>query len=641
MTAFLRRSGGSLKPNLPVIALLLTALCWMPAQAQPPRAPSAYPTLAALESTTVPLADPVELARRLRGLQTVPPTPSAPPSPQIGDRQTFWVLNSGENREFQVSAALRMMGQHLLLWVQDTLPDGTPITPLNDADLRALADAFDTAIYPQVRDLWGSEASPGVDGDPRIYGLFAYGLGPGVAAYFASRHTYPAVVQPTSNQHEMFLFNLDTIQPEAVASPLVQSVVAHEFQHMIRANLQANDAIWLNEGFSTFTQLYLYDDPGAALSFLSAPGTQLNTWSEDGPRTPHYGASLLFVTYVYERYGLDALRAISADSGVGLDTFERILRGLGQPGVNDLFADWTLANFLLDPTLADGRYGYRLLPDGLPGAAPRATITAYPYLAAGVTSQYSADYTVLTNLDGLTALDISLAAPETVKLLPVDAAGGQWMWYSNRGDMSDTTLTRAFDLSGVSRATLNYRVWYHLEESWDYAYVMVSEDGGATWDILSTPHTTEANPHSAAYGPGYSGASGGWLDESLPLDAYAGRPILVRFEMITDDAINQPGLALDEVSIPEIGYSSGFESDDGGWLAEGWLRIDNRLPQRAWVQAIRHSGREAAFMRWMTPQESSWMLPLAEGVNQVTLVIAPFAPTTTVPMPYTLSVTAR
>lgn len=637
---FSRQRGNLPQRGFSIIALLI-ALCLTPARAQPPQAPPGYPTLDALENTPIPAASPVDLARRLRGLQAVPPMPDAAPPYQPGDRKMFWVLNSAENREFQVSAALRVAGQHILLWVQDALPDGSPINPLNDADLRALADAFDTTIYPQVRGLWGSEASPGVDGDPRIYGLFAYGLGSGVAAYFASRHTYPAVVYPTSNQHEMFLFNLDAIAPDAVASPAVQSVVAHEFQHMIRANIQVNDSIWLNEGFSTFTQLYLYNDPGAVLSFLSAPYTQLNTWSEDGPRVPHYGASLLFVAYFYERYGLEALRAVSADPGAGLDAFEHTLDALHQPGVNDLFADWTLANFLLDPALADGRYGYQMLPAGLPGAAPRATVTAYPYLAAGSASQYSADYTVLTNLGGASTLDISLAVPETVKLLPADAAGGQWMWYSNRGDMSNTTLTHAFDLSGVGSATLNYRVWYHLENGWDYGYVMVSADGGATWDILSTPHTTDANPHSTAYGPGYTGASGGWLDESLSLEAYAGRPVLVRFEMITDDAINQPGMALDDVNIPEIGYSSGFESDGGGWLAEGWLRVDNRLPQRAWVQAIQHHKNGAAFTRWLAPLESAWTLPLAEDVMQVTLVVAPFAPTTTVPMPYTLSVTAR
>lgn len=620
------------------VVLLATLLVLSPLRAQPPAAPAEYPTLTALETTTVPAANLVELAQRLRGVKVIPAAPTSAPTRQVGERQHFWVLNSAENQEFQVSATLRVVGEHIYLWVQDTAADGAPISMLADDDLRQLANAFDTYIYPRTRQLWGSEASPGVDGDPRIYGLFAYGLGPGVVAFFASRHTYPREVFPTSNEHEMFLFNLDMVNPALIASPGVESIVAHEFQHMIRANIQENDAIWLNEGLSSFTSLYLYQDANAAASFLTAPQTQLNAWSEDGPRLPHYGAAMLFMDYFFERYGLKALQDVSADPGTGFESFDRVLRELGQPGVNDLFADWTAANFVLNPALDDGRYGYKLLPQGMPSAMPEAVVTSYPYQAQNSAKQYSADYAVLTNLDGTKSLDIRVDAPAEVQLIPTDAASGHWMWYSNRGDMSDTTLTRAFDLSNVSSATLRYKAWYALEDRWDYAYVLASADNGLTWDFLTTPNTTDANPHSSAYGPGYTGQSGGWLDESISLDAYAGKSILLRFEMITDDAISQPGLAIDDVQIPEIGYSSDFETDGGGWEAEGWIRVDNRLPQQAWVQVVQQTGNDVTVSRWLAPLETQWTLPLDDGVQQVTLIVAPFAPVTTVAMPYTLEV---
>ena len=46
--------------------------------------------------------------------------------------------------------------------------------------------------------------------------------------------------------------------------------------------------------------------------------------------------------------------------------------------------------------------------------------------------------------------------------------------YSNRSDVSDTTMTRAFDLTNVSGASLDFRLWYHIEDLWDYGYIMVS-----------------------------------------------------------------------------------------------------------------------------------------------------------------------
>jgi immune inhibitor A len=590
-----------------------------------------YPTLTALESTTIPPADPIALAARLREVRDIPAPPESTPTRQVGEQQTFWVTNSSEDQDFQVSATLRVVGEHIYLWLEDG-------APVSDADLQSLADAFDHTIYEGVVEIWGSEAKPGVDGDPRLYGLFAHGLGAGIAAYFQSRHIYPTAIYPTSNQHEMFFFNLDAINPAAVDSPWVESTIAHEFQHMIRANIQDNEALWLNEGFSMFTQLYLYHDAGAIPSFFNAPETQLNTWTEDGTSAPHYGAATLFVNYFYERYGLEALQQLSADPGIGLIAFDDVLKSLGEAGVNDLFADWVLANYLLNPALDDGRFGYKLL-SGLPSPAPLATVANYPYIVNRQANQYAADYYVL-NATNTKALNISLATPQTVQLIPTDAASGEWMWYSNRGDQSDMTLTREFDLSGVETATLHYKTWYDIEDTWDYAYLMVSADEGATWDILPTERTTADNPHDAAYGPGYTGESGGWVEETVSLDTYVGKSIWIRFELITDDGVSQPGLAIDDVDIPEIGYSSDFEGDGGGWEANGWMRIDNRLPQQVWVQAVQQVGNEVAINRWVTPLQSHQVVPIVEGAEQVILVVAPFAPSTTVPISYTLSVSA-
>jgi hypothetical protein len=619
------------------LVLLTLTLGLTPVCAQQAATTADYPTLQALQTTTLPPADFVELAERLRGFKPGSlPTPRAnPPTRQIGERQVFWVLNSVENKNFQTPATLRVVGKHIYLWVQEGVEMDTP-------RLQRLADAFDSRIYQPVRDLWGGEASPGVDGDRRIYALFAHGLGGSVGAYFASRHVYPAAVLPTSNQHEMFFFNLDAINPAGVDTPGVESILAHEFQHMIRANHYLNMDIWLNEGLSTFTQWHLYGDPSGVYEFLLTPATQVNTWAEDyAARTAHYGAAVLFIGYFYERYGLDALKAVSQDTTRrGLDAFDHVLKTMGKPGVNEFFADWVLANYLLDSSIEDGRYGYRNLPAGTPSVAPLATVTAYPYTFNGLANPYAADYHVFNSVNGARTLDVKLTMPRTTQLIPAAPPSGRWLWYSNRGDMSNTALTRAFDLTGVRRATLNYKAWYHLEKFWDYGYIMVSTDDGNTWGPLRTLHTTAENPQSTAYGPGYTGQSDGWLTESLSLDQYAGKKIQIRFEVITDDAVNQPGMAIDAVSIPEIGYQSDFETDDGGWTAHGWLRIDNVLPGQAWVQAVQRIGKQVKVTRWLATGDAAWTLPLETDVEQVVLVISPFAPVTTVPVPYTLAMNA-
>jgi hypothetical protein len=377
------------------------------------------------------------------------------------------------------------------------------------------------------------------------------------------------------------------------------------------------------------------------LSFLTHPNTQLDDWNaEPGARAVNYGAATLFMLYLYERYGIDAMHALSAERELrGLAAVDNLLIERGEPGVNAFFADWVLANALGDPNYKAGRFNYADLPV-LPAPPALDTVRQYPYAVSGSARQYAASYYTLSGLDDTHSLDITLSAPDSVRLIPTDASSGARFWYSNRADMADPRLTRAFDLTGVAHATLNYRLWYDLEAWWDYGYVMVSADGGTTWDVVSTANTTDSDPQHVAYGAGYTGESGGWLSESIPLDAYAGKHILVRFEMITDDAVTRPGLALDDVSIPEIGYSDDFEVDDGGWQAEGWLWIDNRLPQDGWVQVAQRAGSKTASIQRWPLDSAAHTVDLAGGVDTVILAISPYAPVTTVAMPYDLTVTA-
>jgi hypothetical protein len=53
---------------------------------------------------------------------------------------------------------------------------------------------------------------------------------------------------------------------------------------------------------------------------------------------------------------------------------------------------------------------------------------------------------------------------------------------------------------------------------------------------------------------------------------------MLRFEYITDDGFNTEGMAVDDISIPEIGYSDNAEADTD-WDGEGFVRIANKLPQ--------------------------------------------------------------
>ncbi|MFQ5614181.1 MAG: hypothetical protein ACE5H9_18825 [Anaerolineae bacterium] len=585
-----------------------------------------------LALTEVPVRDQRLLAQRLElnGQEVPEVVNETAPNYQLGDTETFWVgdLASGTPEHFQARATLVHISQHAYWWVADGV----------DLDLDAIrrsAEVFENQTYPTNRQFFGSEWTPGVDNDPHVY-IFL-GHVPGVGGYYSSSDEYSSLVNEFSNEHEMFFINARSLAP---GNSFFDGILAHEFQHMIHWHQDRNEPVWVNEGLSELAFLLNgFKNDQKMQAFLGGPDLQLNTWTSltdaRSKSIAHYGASYLFMVYFLERFGEEVMKAVVASPANGEAGFEA---GLAEAGLNltfdDVFADWLVANVLNDPSLAGGRYGYRAVD--LAPLRFEERVDAYPAGAEATVSQYGADYIALT---GQGDVLITFQGKATASLLDNQAHSGRYQWYSNRGDDVDSTLTRAFDLRGVEAATLTYWTWYDLEEDWDYAYVEVSTDGGQTWTALPTPHTRDDDPSGNAYGPGYTGQSGDgpvWIEESLDLSPYAGQEILIRFEYVTDDAVNRPGFAVDDIRIPEIGYAYDAETDDGGWQAEGFVRIDNVLRQRYIVQVI-EIGEEVTVHRLALDannQGSYRVQGLGDRLERAVLVVSAQAPVTTEPAAY-------
>ena len=189
-------------------------------------------------------------------------------------------------------------------------------------------------------------------------------------------------------------------------------------------------------------------------------------------------------------------------------------------------------------------------------------------------------------------------------------------------------------------------MWYDLEEDYDYAYVEVSTDQGETWNILANGTTTNENPSGNSYGPAFTGVSGGqdepsWVQETFDLTPFAGQQTLIRFEVITDEALNRPGLAVDGISIPELDYR--YDADDGlgGWQPEGWLRLGDQVPQEFLIQLI-IGGRETSVERMALDAQNrgSITVPrLGQNAEYAVLVVSALAPATTERTAYTYEIT--
>ncbi|TVR21241.1 MAG: hypothetical protein EA396_08280 [Anaerolineaceae bacterium] len=629
-----------MKIKLILLALLLTLIAPPITAEDREQTPRDFPTQTALQQTVIPALSASAVAGRLRGVDVAAlPPPDVPETRALGDVETFWASNSGTFDTFEITAELRAFAPNVYIWVEQG-------APISYAQAESIGIAFDWRIYPQTLALWDHQPVAGLDGETAVHILFAYGLGAGTGAYFAQRHTYPEEVVGNSNQRNMFFVNLSAYGAD-INSPTMESTLAHELQHMIHFYVNPNQDTWLNEGFSTFTEYYLgYDSPHRyPRFFFSDTGNQLNTFGLVGTnRAADYGAAFMFVTYFYHRYGLSALQTLGEQTANGLRAVAATLDAIGaEEDVDALFGDWVLANLIQRDDFADGRYSY---PDDLPlgGLFPTALMTGDGVATVSTAgNQYSARYYQMDALADADELQIHLDMAQTVQLVPVDAFAGDWMWYGNRADGSNTTLTRAFDLRDVDSATLEFQTWYAIEELWDYAYIVASADGGKTWDFLTTLQMTDDDPFGNNYGVGYTGYSDGWIAQSIALDDYVGDEVLVRFKYVTDDAVNEEGIVIDAVAVPEIDYYADFNADDGGWVADGWVRVDNVLPQSAWVAVVEYDADNAPVnvTRWQFPTGDTWRVLLHEQTARAVIVVAPFAPVTTIPADYTLSVSAE
>ncbi len=215
----------------------------------------------------------------------------------------------------------------------------------------------------------------------------------------------------------------------------------------------------------------------------------------------------------------------------------------------DVLHKWYIANYVNDSNVDSGIYGYSTVQ--VQSVTPQHTISRYPSSENDTVHQYAAEYYTIQPGGRHGTLTINLQGTPSVRIIGNDPYQSTDEWWSNRYDNMDSTLTHSFDLTHVKgkHATLQFATWFDLEQNYDYAYVEASTDG-QKWTTLKGNYTTTTNVTGANWGNGYTGESGEssgggspqWEQESVDLSAYVGKKVQIRFEEVTDDAVNLAGI---------------------------------------------------------------------------------------------------
>jgi hypothetical protein len=194
-------------------------------------------------------------------------------------------------------------------------------------------------------------------------------------------------------------------------------------------------------------------------------------------------------------------------------------------------------------------------------------------------------------LSGDQIKSLSFAGATTLPTLPVQWSvdpnppfqAGDPALYSGADDNRDEAIVQQVTVpSAAAAAVLTFDALWNEEEGWDFGFVQVSTDGGATYDSVACTDTTEeTNPDALATAkenvPGFTGFTGAWMPETCDLSAYAGQNVLLAFRAFNDpstlgnDPSIPPGFWVDDVTL------GGTLISDGSSLA-GWRSFTQVRP---------------------------------------------------------------
>jgi len=172
------------------------------------------------------------------------------------------------------------------------------------------------------------------------------------------------------------------------------------------------------------------------------------------------------------------------------------------------------------------------------------------------------------------AQGVFVILPQKAKTTHIaDPYEGSYFYFSGSANNLNNKMTKAFNLP--AGALLTAKVNYGIEEGYDYASVIVSTDGGATWQTVPTNlSNSTVEPNSI------EGFSGGWVDLNVDLSAYTGN-VMLGFQYRSDGGVNFDGFMVDNIQVTDAPLD-GAETD-AGWTFAGF-RVTTGTEEKMYSQ---------------------------------------------------------
>ncbi|GAA4737896.1 hypothetical protein GCM10023350_22450 [Nocardioides endophyticus] len=177
---------------------------------------------------------------------------------------------------------------------------------------------------------------------------------------------------------------------------------------------------------------------------------------------------------------------------------------------------------------------------------------------------------------------------------------GAYLYSDNRSSSDALATSPPIGVPDVPQPMLTAKVAYATEQHYDYAYLWVYDVAAGEWSPtpIETSESTDANPKNQNLGNGITGSSGGWVDLTADLSAYAGKTVRLQWEYLTDPGtLGAFGFALDEIALGD--YDTGFDVPVVDWeLAGGFTAVRDdqysiTYPQAYFIENRQYAGYDS------------------------------------------------
>jgi len=104
-------------------------------------------------------------------------------------------------------------------------------------------------------------------------------------------------------------------------------------------------------------------------------------------------------------------------------------------------------------------------------------------------------------------------------------------------------------LANAISANVSFYARWNIEDNYDYVQLLISTDGGNTWEPQCGNYTNAGTTDQIEGEPLYDGVQNAWIKEEINLSNYIGQNIDIRFQLVSDQGVTEDGFYFDDFSV--------------------------------------------------------------------------------------------